>query len=423
MDDILKLMWTRGKGVVAQTFTSTDGDPVKVIARGEEDGKGAVTGAEVEIAGVVHRGDVIIGPEAKPSELKYAVLQVCATPCEPLLRLDGHPVAQIVVEVPERLRRSVESLRSGASNCECALWIADLDPAERTKLMDDLMMERLERKCADIVKTFHDSKDNWEQTFHVTLLGAMGGGGSNKAPYMKLAERVDNIKISREKSSVTILEALLLGGAGLLEGCLYDDYIHLLRQHFEYLQNKFDIVPMRPDEWHFVGKRPRSTPVIRLVQLAAFYSRSDFLFDTLIGCRTKEDVHNLFNAEASRYWMTHYSPDKASDSSPKRLGAQKADLLGINCVVPMMFAYGDYTGKQELKDAAIDLLEQLPAENNKKVNSWTCAGDRGSVLTLRSAMDTQAILQLNNEYCDHAKCTECRVGRRIIKIATQGFEQ
>ncbi len=409
-DDILELVWMRSGSIVKDTFMSASGEQVRVIARGERDGEGIMSGAEVEISGVLERGDVIVGSADTVQALKYAVLQVCGAPCEPLLRLDGRAVPQLVMEVPAGVRGSVDSLRSGAGNYECGLWLADVPPVERVSLMDELLLERLQRKCTDIMNVFRDSDSNWEQAFHVMLFRAMGGN-RNRAPYMKLASRATSTMVSREKSSVEMLEALLLGTSGLLEGCYYDDYIHALRGHFDYLHSKFGIEPMRAAEWEFSRMYPGGNPVIRIVQLASFLSRRDFLFDTLVNCRTRDDVQRFFSAEASPYWTTHYVPDGSSARCPKRIGEEKADLLGINLVVPVMFAYGEYTGKENLKEAALELLESIPAENNVIVRGWT-----GKGVPVASALDSQAVIQLRNEYCVPGNCTKCRIGRKIIRI-------
>lgn len=400
----------RRDGIAGETFTGTRGERITIIARGENDGGEVVMGAEADIDGVVERGDIIIGTAAAVAALKYAVLQVCCEPCEPLLRLDGRPVPQLIMEIPEATKRSVESLRSGAAGYECGLWIAGLHPAKRIDLMDKLLFERLQRKCGEIMDVFRNSDNNWEQTFHIMLFRAMGGN-RNREPYMKLASRATSSMVSREKSSVEMLEALLLGTSGLLEGCYYDDYIHRLRGHFDYLQSKFGVEPMRAAEWEFSRMHRAGSPVIRIVQLASFLSRRDFLFDTLVNCRTRDDVQRFFSAEASHYWTTHYVPDGSSSSVPKRIGEEKADLLGINLVVPVMFAYGEYTGKENLKEAAIELLGRIPAENNKIIRGWT-----GREVPATSAFDSQALIQLCNEYCTQGKCTECRIGRKIIRI-------
>jgi hypothetical protein len=323
---------------------------------------------------------------------------------------------RLLGEVSADAKRAVESLRSGAGRYECGLWLADASSVLRVSVMDDLLLERLGRKCGDITAVLAESDGNWEQAFHVMLFRAMGGN-RNREPYMELASRATSTMASREKSSGEMLEALLLGASGLLEGRGRDEYIDRLRGHFEYLRNKYGIEPMRPAEWEMSGVNPRNSPAIRIVQLASFIAQRDFLFDTVINCRTRDDVQRLFSAEASHYWAALHTPKGLNSRSPKRIGEEKADLLGINLVVPIMFAYGAYTGKEYLKEAALELLERIPAENNAIVRGWTGMG-----VPVRNALDSQAVIQLKNEYCTAGRCTECRIGRRILKCKMHNAE-
>ena len=242
------------------------------------------------------------------------------------------------------------------------------------------------------------------------------GGNRNREPYIDLASRATYQMVLRERGDIELVEALLLGTAGMLEGCYFDDYIARLHDHYLYLARKYGIVPMRAGEWARAGIRAQNRPVTRIVQLASFVARNDFIFDRVAGCRTREDVHALFDTEVSGYWATHYVPDGSGERCPRRIGAEKADLLAINAVVPVMFAYGQTTGKGALKDAAFDLLGDIPAENNAIVRSWSGMG-----VPVRSALDSQALLQLRNEYCTRGRCTDCRVGKSIIKVRDKAF--
>ena len=118
----------------------------------------------------------------------------------------------------------------------------------------------------------------------------------------------------------------------------------------------------------------------------------------------------LFCIEASDYWRTHHIPGIASDEHPKRLGAFKANIIGINLVSVLQFAYGSVTGRETLRDSALTLLERLPAEDNRYMRNW-----RNTGVSIRNAFESQALLQLATEYCPAKRCTECPVGRRILQ--------
>ena len=55
-------------------------------------------------------------------------------------------------------------------------------------------------------------------------------------------------------------------------------------------------------------------------------------------------------------------------------------------------------------------LEKLKAENNHIIRSWSDAG-----LPVASAADSQALIQLQKEYCDKRKCLYCRFGYEYLR--------
>jgi len=63
------------------------------------------------------------------------------------------------------------------------------------------------------------------------------------------------------------------------------------------------------------------------------------VIDRILECRTANDVNALFGVETSKYWYSRYTPANDSDKIAKRIGQMKTDLLGINLVVQMQFAY------------------------------------------------------------------------------------
>lgn len=78
----------------------------------------------------------------------------------------------------------------------------------------------------------------------------------------------------------------------------------------------------------------------------------------------------------------------------------------------MQFAYGAYVEREALRTSALSLLENTDAEDNSIIRAWRQYG-----VTPQSAFDSQALLQLTNEYCRQRRCHECPVGRRIIHRA------
>ena len=121
-------------------------------------------------------------------------------------------------------------------------------------------------------------------------------------------------------------------------------------------------------------------------------------------------MQDLMSTKVTPYWETHYTFGSASDPNEKNLSPFSLNLLLINTCIPMLFAYGRHTAKEELCDRAFDLLEQLKAENNYIIRMWKDCG-----LEVRSAGDSQALIQLKKEYCDKKDCLRCRIGYEYLK--------
>ena len=127
-------------------------------------------------------------------------------------------------------------------------------------------------------------------------------------------------------------------------------------------------------------------------------------------CQTVKDLEKVLATHVTDYWQTHYLFGALSAVSKKQLSAASRRLIIINTVIPVLFAYGRYRGDERLCDRAFSLLEELSAEQNHITRMWEECG-----LRVQSAADTQALIQLKNEYCDRKDCLRCRIGYEYLK--------
>ena len=313
--------------------------------------------------------------------------------------------------------RTIERLRAGAGTYACGGYLAALDGLQRTEICTALIFDRLQRKMRT-VETLHGEADgNWNQTFYLLYFRTLGDR-QNQEAFLRLARKVPYKIVLRERLAPHAVEAMLLGASGLLELYRGDAYTLDLRRSFEYLAAKYGIEATDASEWTLTEIRPANHPVLRLAQAAEFFAQDEFIMERAMACRTEEDVRRLFCIEAPSYWRTHHVPGAESDESPKRIGAFKANVIGINLVAVLQFAYGSYTGSERLRDSALTLLERLPAEDNRYMRAWQAAGVRP-----RNAFESQALLQLATEYCAARRCAECPVGRRIAKSLAEAGEE
>jgi hypothetical protein len=78
--------------------------------------------------------------------------------------------------------------------------------------------------------------------------------------------------------------------------------------------------------------------------------------------------------------------------------------------VPVLFAYGQHQSEQVCKDKAINWLEEISAEKNIITKGFEALN-----VPHKSSFDSQAFIELKNEYCNKKRCLECAVGNAILR--------
>ncbi len=276
--------------------------------------------------------------------------------------------------------------------------------------LERLVVERIETKSQVVRRLLDESRGSWEQTCY-WLLAHYFGGKVNALPFELLAKATDQRLLARWKDNPRRVEALLMGQAGLLEGYFEDDYPRLLQADYEALQAGASLKPISGFLWRFFRLRPSAFPTIRISQFAHLVSLSSNLFSTLLETHDADRLEKLFDCQAADYWNNHYRFDQATArSSVKRLGRMQAHLLIINAWVPLLFVYGEVRGQQQYKEQAVAILEQLPPEDNAILRCFRAVG-----LTAANAAQSQALIQLRNNYCTSRQCLNCRIGHSVIK--------
>lgn len=308
----------------------------------------------------------------------------------------------------EREQRMLERLVAGAGSYTCGGFLAAQNNLQFGEICTALVFDRLRRKMSMVEQLHREANENWNQTFYLLYFRTLGDRQNQRA-FLQLARRVPYKVVLRERLVPHAVEAMLFGASGLLELYRHDDYTLDRRRSFEYLAAKYGIEGMDTSEWTLAEIRPANHPALRIAQAAAFFTQDEFVMGRAMACRTEEDIRKLFCIEAPEYWRTHYVPGAESDLRPKRIGQFKANIIGINLVAVLQFAYGSYTGNETLRDSALTLLERLSPEDNRYMRAWVHAGARN-----RNAFESQALLQLVTEYCHAARCAECPVGRRVL---------
>ena len=248
--------------------------------------------------------------------------------------------------------------------------------------------------------------------FFITLARNYGFG-LNADAFEAWARLIPLRAVDKHRDNLFQVEAFFLGTAGFLEEerTGQDDYYICLRKEYRYLRQKFSLPePMTASRWKLLRTRPGSLPHIRLAQLAYLYHRGEGLFSKTMETQTVDELRKLLATDVSAYWEEHFTFAKVSPRSKKQMSKSGLDLIIINTVVPFLYAYGRHRGEEYLCERATALLEELPAENNYIIRMWEGAG-----IAVTSAADSQALIQLQKEYCDRRDCLRCRFGYQYLK--------
>ena len=271
-----------------------------------------------------------------------------------------------------------------------------------------LYFERLEQKSIQIQQILTKTNTDWESTLFV-LLAKNFGLKINADAFMNFANSFDFSIVRKVSFKPDELEALFFGQAGLLSKTSESVYFIKLKEQYDYLKLKFKLIPISTNQVQFFRLRPNNFPTIRLSQLASLYGTHQNLFSKIIEINTIEGYYDLLNVSTSKFWKTHYTFEKESKTSEKKLTKSFVDLLLINTIIPLKFMYLKSLGKSDFS-TLISIIEQIKPEKNTIISNFNDLKIKSN-----NAFESQALIQLKNEYCNKQLCLQCSIGKELLK--------
>ncbi|WP_028897212.1 DUF2851 family protein [Prevotella sp. HUN102] len=429
MEKFIHYVWKHRLFPLSELAT-TDHQPVEIIDTGlhNHDAGPDFFNAKVKIGGTVWVGNVEIHHKAsdwylhgheKDARYNNVILHVVGVSDTMVKKENGEILPQLVLPVPVSVEQNYKELLATDHYPPCYKIIPTLTRLMIHSWMTALQTERLEQRTAAIQQRVDDCNGNWEAAYFVTLARNYGFGINGDA-FEQWAKHIPLIAVDHHRDDLFQIEAIFMGQAGLLElksvperyqeEAVREGYFGRLRTEYQYLAHKFSLNPIEAGLWKFLRLRPQNFPHIRIAQLANLYYQRKAGLVALIDCQTIEEVAELLQTQVTPYWEMHYTFGSESTKSRKTLSKASLQLLIINTVVPMLFAYGRHKSSEKLCGRAFDFLETLKAENNHIVRMWREVG-----LEVDSAGDSQALIQLKKEYCDRKDCLRCRIGYEYLK--------
>ena len=402
---------------------TTTGEPVEVINAGLPNTNAGPDffNAKLKIGGTLWVGNIEVHTLAsdwmrhghdKDAAYDNVILHVAETvDCE-VFRANGVPVPQLQLPCPDPVRQRYDELSHAEIYPPCYSILSSLPKLTVHSWLSALQVERFEQKAHVIATRLERCNNHWEDVFFITLARNFGFGLNGDA-FEAWASRLPFRAIDKHRDDLFQVEAFFFGQAGLLDEELpdADGYYLKLQKEFRYLQHKFELsVPMTATQWRFLRLRPGNFPHVRLAQLANLYYKERSLFSRIMEADTLEAVRKLLTVTTSPYWEEHFNFRKVSSSREKQVGKNAQNLIIINTVIPFLYAYGLHKADELLCERATGFLESLKAEDNHIIRHWSGAG-----LPVSTAADSQALLQLQKEYCDKKDCLRCRFGFEYLR--------
>lgn len=290
-------------------------------------------------------------------------------------------------------------------NCESDF--ANIDDFILNNWLERLYFERLERKANEINQLLQDTKNNWETVLFRMLMKNFGLN-INGESFLSLAHSIDFSIIRKVQSKQHTMEALLFGQAGLLNDDVEDAYFSGLKQEYYFLKQKFNLQNHSVLPLKFFRLRPLNFPTIRLSQIASLYNKQQGLFSKIIETQAIDGFYELFNLSTSEYWTNHYTFQKISKSNKKVLTKSFINLLLVNTILPIKFAHSKQKGETS-ENIIMDISNAIKSEKNSVVSAFNNLKQ-----VSKTALQSQALIQLKTQYCSNNRCLQCAVGNTIL---------
>ena len=389
---------------------TTDGKRVEILSVGEHnrDAGPDYSHARVRIDGREWAGNIEIHVCASDwtkhrhhldSAYDNIILHVVRTADKPVYNSKGEAIPQCELNYPSdkdylsQLFISAQRMDSALGRIGCAEQLLH-EPALLTEgWRHTLLVKRLECKRASIMRLLEITKGSWEHALYISLARNFGFH-TNSVPFEQLAINTPLSYLQKHRNSLFQLTALLMGQAGLLTE------EEAQKREYLFLQNKFSLTPMNASVWKHARMRPQNSPELRIRQFAQLIYRSENLLSKIL------DTDDLNELEALFIWT--------NDVGVPPLGKNSIAILLINTILPYKYAYAKHrnTLLPEQTDLAhiLSLMEKIPAENNTIIRQWRVLGQE-----INNAADTQALLHLYQNYCQHHECINCEVGYQIFQ--------
>ena len=318
------------------------------------------------------------------------------------------PVLQVDQYLDEYTFKIYQNFQRNQLWIPCQNEIKNIDSFHLSHWLERLFIERLESKSKLIHQLLMQENYNFEYVFFISLARSFGLK-NNADSFLELALSVDFLWIQKLNSDRFRLEALLFGLAGFLEVAQDEPYQNELRHEYQFLKHKFKIETFSFPKFQFFRMRPQSFPTLRIAQLTGLYASKQNLFSNLMHAKSFKEVKSILQYPISDFWRTHFTFSTKSKESDRRLSNHLIQLFVLNTILPMKLAYLGYS-KKPFSEELFEMVREMASEKNNLITNFHNVG-----VVARDALESQALIELKNNYCAKKRCLQCAIGVKLLK--------
>jgi len=390
----LHYLWKTQSLFLSNSFL-TKGESFNVLHPGKyntESGPDFFDGI-IEIDGIVWRGNIEIHVNASDwyshrhqTDPNYdnVILHVVFNNDKPVFVHDlALPTLELKTLINDSHKIKFNTTKVLKNQISCASFIKEIDEIYLEGMKERVILNRLNRKIVFLLDQPFKNQDEL-QILYAFIFKAFGKK-VNEGPFLKLAINLP-YKILLQNDS-KIMKHLLIGMSNLnLSG--FDP------SEWRFLKHKYQLVAIDKFQWKYKGLRPASFPEHILEKLIWFLETFNLL-------ELNKQIKSKTVLSFLRKHLRIIKGDIFSESFFKH--------ILINAIVPYVWWKGVRFSNEEYKNYAIDLLLTLNGEKNNILSKWSKIK-----IDAKKAYDSQALLEIYNEFCSANRCLECSVGTKIL---------
>lgn len=396
MEKLLHYAW-KCRILPLRQLHTTDGQDVEVIDPGQANPNAGPDffNAKIRMGGTVWAGNVEIHlrssdwfrhGHAQDPAYDNVVLHVAEVTDVEVTTSQGKHVPQVEIAIPDSLRSGYDELLTTMDYPRCHRLIPSFPPLLIHSWMDALLCERMMERSGKILNYLEQTVGDWSRVLIATLSRNFGFSLNGDA-FERWGRMLPLHAAGKHRDNLFQIEALFLGTAGLLDKAGEEG----LKAEYAYLAHKFSLnETLSETDWRYMRTRPQNFPHVRIRQLAQLYQQGTAELSKLLEAKDTNALRQCF--------------------AVKGISKNTVDLLLINTVAPILYAYGRYHNDSSYEQRALDLLEELKSEDNFILRQWRACG-----IKVDTAADSQALIQLKRKYCDTKDCLRCRFGYEYLK--------